>query len=246
MNSVSDFKANMTEVVRQTTLNESNWRSENWSNLWKDVDQNILNDAFEQHGTVQSIFQEIGEIIPRKCKSIARVEKKMTEQPNGRENYFKVLSDFVAVRIHCDVNQLPAKIDRIREIVLANDSQMHVRGSSTERPYGFCTNPQTKEFTDITQYVYIFIEKIGYPVEIQIGHEFASHTFTIDSALRDDKTCGKVDLWNQNFYSEVKNYILEKANDSSKPVDKSGIQNKAAAIHEDNVPADLQMILDKL
>lgn len=246
MNNVSNFKANMTEVVNQTTLHESNWRSDNWVKLGKQVDQNVLTDAFEQHGIVKSIFNDIGEIIPRKCKSMARVEKKMTEQPNGRENYFKVVSDFVAIRIHCEVKEIPGKIDNLRKLVLSNDGQIHVRGSSAERPYGFCTNPATQEFTDITQYVYIFMEKIGYPVEIQIGHEFASHTFTIDSALRDDKTCGKVDLWTQNFYGDVKNHILEKANGTSKTSDKSGIQNKAAAIHENNVPADLQKIIDTL
>ena len=96
-----------------------------------------------------------------------------------------------------------------------------------------------KKFTDITQYLYVFIEKVGYPIEVQIGHEFASHTFKIDSALRDNPNCGKVDLWSKNFYGDVKNLILAKANINY-------MLAKAEKIHPNNVPEELQEILNKL
>jgi hypothetical protein len=168
----------------------------------------------------------------------------MTEQLLGKENYFKVVSDFVAVRIHCNVNEIQQKIDRIREIVLANNGQMHVRGSSDERPYGFFMNTE-KKYIDITQYVYVFLEKVGYPIEFQIGHEFASHTFTIDSALRDNPSCGKIDLWSQNFYTDVKHYILNKAN-GIEPESKIQIQAKVREIHQNHVPENLQIILNQI
>ncbi|MBA2367745.1 MAG: hypothetical protein H0V82_01825 [Candidatus Protochlamydia sp.] len=244
MNSVNGFKDCLAEVIKETTLNESNWRSENWKKPWDSVNQDVLTDAFEKHNLVRSIFVDFGEIIPRNCKSISRVEKKMTEQPTGRENYFKVVSDFVAGRVHCNVNEIQTKIDYIRKIVLENNGQMHVRGASNERPYGFFMNAD-KKFTDITQYVYVFIEKVGYPIEFQIGHEFASHTFTIDSALRDNRDCGKVDLWDKDFYGKVKSYILAKANNEV-PGSKEEINSVCAEMHKNSVPAELQQILDKI
>jgi hypothetical protein len=244
MNTISSFKDCLVEVVNQTTLHESNWGSENWKQLWSKINQEVLTDAFQKHAIVRSIFSDLGEITPRNCKSLSRVEKKMTEQAPGRENYFKVVSDFVAGRIHCNVNEIQAKIDRIREIVLANKGQMHVRGSSNERPYGFFMNAE-KKYTDIIQFVYVFLDKVGYPIHFQIGHEFASHTFTIDSALRDNPSCGKVDLWNKNFYTDVKNYILNKAN-GIETGSLAQIQAKAEEIHQNNVPENLQVILNKL
>ncbi len=244
LSDVSVFRECLASTVKELTLHESKWNSEGWRKTWGGINQRVLNDAFDQHGLVRSIFSDIGEISQRNCKSVARVEKKMTEQVSGRENFFKVVSDFVAVRMHCDVNEIQGKIDRIREIVLSNGGQIHVRGSSAERPYGFFMAPD-KKYTDITQYVYVFMERVGYPIEFQIGHKFASHTFTIDSALRDNKECGKVDLWNKNFYSDVKKYILDKSNGEN-PGSKEAIQAKAEDIHQGNVPEELQGMLSKL
>lgn len=241
---VSGFRECLTSIVNSLTLNELQWKSKEWKDIGEMATQNVLNDAFAQHERVRSIFADIGEIVQRNCKSIARVEQKMTEQAPGRENYFKVVSDFVAVRVPCEVNEIPGKIDRIRERVQANNGQMHVRGSSAERPYGFCMAPN-KKYTDITQYVYVFMERVGYPIEFQIGHKFASHTFTIDSALRDNKECGKVDLWNQDFYSDVKKFLLDKANGEN-PGAKEAIQAKAEEIHQGKVPKELQDILNEL
>jgi len=244
MSSVLIFKEYLESTVKKLTLNESNWNSEEWKKIWARINQDVLNDAFDQHELVCSIFSDIGEISQRNCKSIVRVEKKKTEQAPGRENYFKVVSDFVAVRMHCDVKEIQGKIDRIREIILAEGGQMHVRGSTTTFPYGFFM-ASDKKYTDITQYVYVFLKRVGYPIEFQIGHKFASHTFTIDSAIRDNKECGKVDLWRENFYSDVKNYILAKSNGEN-PGSIEAIQDKAVNIHQDTVPKELQEILDKL
>ena len=241
---VSGYRGCVATVVKELSLHESKWASEGWKKAWSGLNQEDLNDAFNQHGVVSAIFSDIGEITQRNCKSIARVEKKMTEQAPGRENFFKVVSDFVAVRVPCEVGEIQGKIDRIREIVLVNGGQIHIRGASNERPYGFFMSPD-KKYADITQYVYVFLEKIGYPVEMQIGHKFASHTFTIDSALRDNKECGKVDLWSKNFYGDVKKYILDKAN-GDMPGSKDAIMAKAMDLHQNNVPEELQTILSKL
>ena len=245
MNTIASFRQSIAETVRENTLNEANWRNESWKKPWESMNQDVLNDAFKQHGLIKEIFSSVGDIVQRMCKSMSRIEKKKTEQAPGRENYFKVVSDLVAGRIHCEVNDIPKKIDRIREIVLANNGVMHVRGSSEKRPYGFSVDTEGK-FSDITQYVYVYLEKVGYPIEFQIGHEFASYTFTVDSAIRDNKNCGKVDLWTDNFYNDVKGYILDKANGIEPRISKSAIQAKADAIHHNNVPEALQTILNKL
>ncbi|MBA3236958.1 MAG: hypothetical protein H0T62_01230 [Parachlamydiaceae bacterium] len=244
MDPVSNFKECLVNVVNETTLNETNWRSENWKKPWAFLNQNVLNDAFEKHNLIESLFQEIGNIIPRNCKSISRVEKKKIEQRTGSENYFKVVSDLVAARIFCNVNEIQPKIDQFRKIVLENHGQMHVRGASDERPYGFFMNSE-KEYTDITQYIYIFLEKVGYPIEIQIGHEFAAYTFSIDSALRDNPTCGKVDLWDKNFYGLVKKYILNEANNQISG-SKDDINAVCEEIHKGDVPLELQKILSNI
>lgn len=239
-----DYRNKLSTEVNQLTLHESNWKSVAWKKTWEGINQEILNDAFNQHDLVKATFKSVGTIEPRKCKSITRVEKKMTEQAPGRENFFKVVSDFVAGRIYCNVNEIQEKIDTIRNIVLAEKGQIHVRWSSDEQPYGSFIKAN-KQYADITQYVYVFIEKIGYPIELQIGHKLAAHTFTIDSAIRDNKECGLVDLWNKNFYLDARQYILDKANGVN-PGSKEAILAKAAEIHQGDIPDDLQTILDAI
>jgi hypothetical protein len=242
--SISAFKNTLSSTVKELTLSEANWKHESWKNSWECINQDCLNDAFAQHATLRALFASVGEMTERQCKHLARVQKKMTEQAPGRENYFKVVGDLVAVRLHCDVSEITKKIDLIREIVLQNGGQFHIRGASEARPYGFCLNADNK-FSDITQYAYAYLEQIGYPIELQIGHPFASHTFSIDSALRDDPKCGKVDLWNDNFYVEVKAYLLAKANQESCG-DKQALLEKAKKIHAGNVPTELQELLNAL
>jgi hypothetical protein len=240
----AEFRGCLATTVKELSLAESNWKAAGWQKLWGGISQEILKDAFNQHDTVHSLFATVGAITQRSPKPLARVQKKMTEQTPGRENFFKVVSDFVAARVSCEVTEIQAKIDRIREIVLANGGVIHIRGSSSERPYGFYLGPD-KKYTDITQFVYVFLEKVGYPIEFQIGHPFAHHTFTIDSALRDDPTCGKVDLWKNNFYNDVKKYLLDQANGQA-PAAKDDLLAKAAALHDQKTPQELNAILSRL
>jgi len=240
---MNSFKNNLDNIVKEISLNELNWKSEKWESLFVFINQEILTDAFEKHELVKSIFPEINDIITRKCKTIARVEKKMKEQMD----YFKVISDFLAVRLHCDVNQIKDKIDYIKTIVSLNKGYFHIRGSSIERPYGFFLDSNCN-FKDIVQYMYIYLEQIGYIIEFQIGSEFATETFKIDSSLRDDPNCGKVDLWTKDFYADVKTFILNKSNniEFNNIEAKNNIFIKANDIHQNNIPDNLLFILNKL
>ena len=241
------FKYNLDNFVKQITLDETTWNSEKWELLFLFINQEVLTDAFEKHNLITDIFPEIGEIIARKCKSMTRIEKKMTEQYLNRENYFKVISDFLAIRIHCNVNQIKDKIDYIKTIVISKGGYFHIRGSSVERPYGGFLDSNLN-FKDIVQYMYVYLEEIGYVIEIQIGNEFATQTFTIDSELRDDPNCKKVDLWTKGFYDDVKSFILNKANniEFNDVEAKNNILIKANDIHQNNIHDELLIILNNL
>ena len=240
--SVRLFKEKLAQVVERTPLED--WGSENWNGLLDEINEEVLNDAFKQYAFVRRLFSNIGPLIERPCKTMARIEKKRPiEREKGK--YFPVLCDFMSIRVNCKVSEIEEKIDRIKETVLHNGGKMYVRGTSDQLPYGFFMGRE-RVYTDITQYVYIFLPKVGYPVEFQIGHEFASYAFTVSSAIRDGVGAGKADLWRENFYEDVKRHILDQANGSRSSVTRETIEDKAYRIHEDNIPADLQGILNRI
>lgn len=239
------FKSDLKQVVKTESLDSGNWKSESWLKLIHNVSQDILNDAFNQHDKLCDIFDDttyvMGDeihIVPRKCKKISRIHKKTEEITEKGGEYFKVLSDFIAGRIHCEVREIPGMVDKIKSIVNDHNGTYYVKGSNEEHPYGWCK--RDGKYTDITQYIYVYIEEIGYPIELQIGHEFASLTFTIDSALRDDKDCGMVDLWTDDFYGKVKSYLLMKANL------KKDILTTVTKIHNGRIPPELGHLLNKM
>lgn len=240
------FKNSLKQTIQKNTLNASNWKADSWRLLIQYVNQDILNDAFAQHDKLKNMFGSIGTIVPRKCKQMSRIGQKTDEVRERGGEYFKVLSDFIAGRNHCEITAIPDKIDKIREIVKNHNGTVYVRGESEERPYGFCMD-KDKKFTDITQYAYVYVGEIGYPVELQIGHEFASYTFTNDSALRDNPECGAVDLWKDGYYNMVKTYLLNKAN--GVPIvagNKYDIWDRGFQLHNYKVPDEFKGILERL
>jgi len=172
---------------------------------------------------------------------MARIEKKTQSLSPGN---YKVLSDFVAVRLNCKLEEIASKIEIIRAIVLEKGGSLYVRRSWLSPDQAAFHDG--KKFTDITQYVYAYLPEVGYPIEFQIGHIFAAHTFTMDSALRDNPACGKVDLWTDNFYKRVKAYILEKANGQETTDSLDAIQTLAQHIHNGQTPRELQLILQSM
>lgn len=241
-NQINDFKQQLKENIHNHTLHADGWKSECWKDLIENITQDILDDAWSKHEIVQQLFETIGKIVPRKCKQLSRIIKKTDEVSKRGGEYFKVICDFVACRINCKVTDIPLKIDMIRDIVKSMNGVVYVRGESFEYPYGFCFRDGI--YKDITQYVYVYIDDIGYPLEIQIGHEFASHTFTIDSALRDDPSCGLVDLWRCNFYDMVKVYILNKSNGITiSDVSFYDIIETCNSMFNNNIPDNLRSIL---
>ncbi len=95
------------------------------------------------------------------------------------------------------------------------------------------------------QYVFVFLERLGYPIELQIGHKFAFYTFAENSALRDSKEHGEVSLRRKNFYNAVLGYILDKCNGITATL-QNDIQNQAKELYQNNIPEKLQVILNNL
>ena len=239
---VNSFKGQIAKTIQELTLHESGWGSTEWIKLYSPVNQEVLKEASTMHSQVRPLLDNIGPYTERPCKSIERVRIKMGEK---NLNHFRPLCDFLAIRVNCDVTEIQGKIDRIRQTVLDHNGKMHVRGAKEDRPYGSFMD-QNRKYEDITQYVYVYFPEVGYPLEIQVGHPFAAHTFKIDSMIRDDKNCGAVDLWDKGFYQDVKQYILDKANGVESTFTKEMLQAKALDIHSGEIPAGLQVILNKI
>lgn len=242
----ANFKEELVSVVQKETLKASSWTSFSWEKLARSLNQDILNDAYFQHEKMVEMFAHIGTVIPRTCKKMERITKKIEEVAQKQGEYFKVVSDLVAGRINCDVKEIPIKVSSIKDFVSEKGGFVYIRGETPIQTYGCLKNGK---FVDITQYVYVFLDDIHYPIEFQIGHEFAAYTFTIDSLLRDNpgpNGRGVVDLWTDGFYEQVKKYLLKKANgDVIALGSKYEIWDLAFNIHKNSVPEELGVILNK-
>lgn len=257
------FKRELARVAKVTKLAESEWGDEAWSNLIITLTQDTIDDAHAQNEKLHRLlFADTQKAFnltqtdfrvtqrPRK-KRLSRVAEKYSDQRVGRENYFKVVSDLLAVRVVCRVTQIPSVVSHLAASVVAMGGIVHVRGESEEHPFGSCWGGDGK-FTDITQHVYVFLEEVGYPVEVKIGHAFAVYTFDLDSSCRQSPRSKHVDFWAMTFYFAVKEYLLRRANgvgvgdvvDADDEVEtESTLRLKAKELYRGNVPAALDVIL---
>ncbi len=249
---IASFKSAIAQTVSELGLDERKWGDEKWKSTWPLINQNVLDDAFNQQQVVRQIFPELS-INFRTCKTNTRILQKEIPENPARPPYghgFKVVSDFVAGRVNCPVTEILSKVDYVQKKVLELGGALCIKGTET-RPFEYFM--KEGKYTDITQYVHAFLPQIGYPLELQIGHELAAHTFTVDSHLRDRRnhklSDDMVDLWNGDFYEKfARQYVLDKANGVIPTVTKKQVQDKAEEIHggHEKVPTDLQKILDTL
>ena len=212
----------LSKIVRKCGL--SNYGNE-WGQLYEHINQNVLNDA---HNLSQHIYQYYYplELIPRKCKTIDRIKTKHSEKKRDKE--FKVNSDFIAFRVKVsEPTNIPAVIEYIANKTNEIGGVYHIR------------NPiiNNNKLTDIIQYIYVYLPIVGYIMEFQVGHPLSMFVFSIDSKIRDGEKL--VDLWNNNFYSNLVKHILgEITYDYSNEVKKLYCDN--------DIPSELTAILQKL
>lgn len=227
------------EIVSNLGLSQDNWSDPEWTKLFPLISQDTLDDAKSKFGYFSSVFRFA--FLVRPVKSIERVQKKMTEQSHDYKNYFKVVSDFLAFRIECDLSEMKMAIDTILSN-LDKDDIVYVRGSTQEHRYGCIRD---SKYVDIVQYIYVYIKSVGYIVEIQVGHPFATYTFTVDSYIRDHPRENVIDLWTDGFYDLVKQYLINQANGLN-VISKDKVMLAAMKIHNDDIPEELMIILDMI
>jgi hypothetical protein len=172
-----------------------------WEALQPFVSQEILDDAHAQVAAMNNaVFGPCNiSALPRPCKTLARVQEKLKlTKPDA---HFKANSDFLAFTV-------AEKDPRgIASVVASLSTQAQCAGGVSFRRNSITT--ASGDVNDIVQYMLMFIPSIGYVVEIQVGHPFASYTFQLDSAKRASADRGKcVDLWDDDFYALVKANIL--------------------------------------
>lgn len=202
MKLISSFKANLIQPA-MTLMSYPTHPI--WQKLSREVDQDILNDAWSQMIYMDHLFSELGEMGSRRVKFQERIVKKMQEVERRDQQYFKVVSDFIAFRVYCKVIEIDDKINIISNLVSKYNGAMWLKGNFRSG---------SGKYLDIIQYVYVYIPHVGYITEFQIGSSFASYTFSVDSKLRDDKEYQHPDLWSNNTYETVKKYILNQANNT--------------------------------
>lgn len=159
-----------------------------WSVLTKLITPEVLLDAHSYQPSLPL------PAVHRPCKTITRVLNKALQ---GRaDTHFKVNSDLSAFRIEVQ----PHEIRAIIVLLKASFPFLLVRNSVIDDE----GNP-----TDI---VCVCMGYNGeYLVELQVIHPFASYVFKRDSLLRDMSPAaavGLIDLWDQGFYTHVRNVIL--------------------------------------
>ena len=164
-----------------------------------EINQDILNDAYLQNYNVKYKLKNI--LLPsypnilidtRKFKKIERILEK---KKNIKQDInFKINSDFIGFRIKCDISDIYKIIDLLRnkfDLFFERNSILY-----------------EDKYIDIITYCYAYDYKTKYLIELQIGHPFAMYVFERDSFIRDNKNCGLIDLWDNDFYINVKHKLL--------------------------------------
>lgn len=199
-----------------------------WRVLASYVNQDELNDAFSKHDEVRRLYASkvgCGLLTSRPGKHMNRVTQKAETHPVP----FKVICDFIAFRVPCEVAYIPTAVQQILTSVPCD-------ASTTKH----------SPIPDIVQYVYVYQIAIGHVIEFQVGHPFAAYTFKIDSRLRDDPACGEIDLWKDGVYLRVRKYILNKSNGIVISGEKHDVWDAVYGLHSGNIPVELRNIMNDI
>lgn len=205
-----------------------------WKSLAETVNQSILDDAHSRTEAARTLYYSCGVLEARPCKQQARIKQKLIDVSCRDQQYFKVVSDFIAFRVSCEVAQIDKVVKSISDITSENGGSIWLKGSFRDKMY-----------IDIVQYIYTYVPQIGYVIEFQVGHPFAAYTFKVDSAIRDNPNCGFVDLWKDNVYGIVKAFLLAQANHTVVGGMKYEALDAVHTLFNGNVPDELKKIIDR-
>lgn len=200
---VSDTIATDTKIGHEFDPSHEEWKS-----LLPLVSQKVLDASIHLSSDIRLNLEAILTISPeaRPVKSYQRFYTKAFVKPPTFTPAFKAVCDFVAYRITCSLFEIPTVVDILKQWVFQNEGKWFERTPTVYQPDG--------SFADLIQYFYVYLPKVGI-IEFQIGHPFAMYTFKTDSYLRENPTCTEaVDLWQNDFYAQTKQTILDKHNSS--------------------------------
>lgn len=173
-----------------------------WKELVSLITGEVLSCAHEASAMYVKLFDGFP-VQSRPLKTMSRILVK--SQATRPDVPFKVNSDLSAVRIPTyNIHEIKTIMLELQKRITNAGGSFYIRNAiedSEGKP------------ADIVQYAFAFVPVIGYVVEIQVGHPFAIHTFTIDSIIRDKRLNGEsldgiVDLWDNDFYTFVKSVII--------------------------------------
>jgi len=261
VDTVSVYKESLKTSIQKFGLDQSNWKTEDFVHRTSlGIFQEVLKDADDRKGALISLLTPfVGEVLSRPTKSADRVMTKISEEEKNAEagkpwtNFLRPLVDFQAYRIHCPASSIENNISHIKRICTENGYVVFVKGASQNNEKGGYWDAKENRLRDIIQYVYVYSEKIGHIAEIQVGEKFATHTFALDSEKRNaedrNEKWNGVDLWDNNFYNDVKNVILGRDNQSlgnDKLAKKNDLIKKAREMHGESHPTRLQELLNIL
>lgn len=212
------------------------WDDLKWNNLSSlvtadDLDQTVISTLHAEQ-IFMSIFNQY-KAMSRPRKNFERFMVKRQRTTNGGN--FKAISDFIGFRIWCQVSEITTITTMINEIATANDGLFVVR------------NPIfiDGKYTDIIDFVYVYVPSIRYVIEFQIGHPFAAYTFKIDSYLRDNPDGSTISLWTDGYYEYVRDYILAKSNQTEISNTKDDLVQRTQMLFGDQIPTELVTIFEQ-
>lgn len=173
----------------------------------------------------------------RPAKNLNRiVEKQAEELEHSRNdvhytNHIRPFNDLIAARVHCTVAKIRTVLDSILSgfsleegnyVAVRQHADKNTSAVIDENRYGAHFDPITEKKLDIIQFVYVYAPETKHITEIQVGEEFATFTFTLNSRKRNTRACGKeytgINLFGTKLssgsscYEAVKQLILDRAN----------------------------------
>jgi hypothetical protein len=185
------------------------------------ISDQVLSDAHVSTSKFIDMFKETDlTFVSRPKKSLERVNEKFSgglarfdAGKGGADFFFKVISDFSAVRVPVKASSVYDAVEKIQQVIRDNGGVYCVRNHITEVDES--GKPKVSApMKDIILYMFAFVPSTGYVVEMQIGSPFASKTFEIDSVIRGmrsrkESTENVIDLWDDDTYSKISTEILK-------------------------------------
>lgn len=190
----------LSQLILEGKLQDLNDSS--WGDLIHLVTPRVLEEAHKKQNEIKKIFKPL-HLVGRSVKKYSRVQEK-NQTKHKYQHDFKVNCDFIAYRIPVtEPSNIMAVVNQIIAILKVQGGDGILRNSIMN---------DNREMTDIISYVYGYLPQYGFMIEFQIGSPFAMYTFMVDSMIRDG-AMNLTDVWKNNFYGNMKDFILGKNKD---------------------------------